>query len=78
MQEDGVRPSVRSSSFNIFKRHLLWIRKADSFHITHIASTGRGNETIFFYSSRKRTLVAMATYSFHILIMEKVEIDNFC
>ena len=32
----------------------------------------------FFYSGRKRTLVAMATYSFHRLIMEKMEIDNFC
>ena len=32
----------------------------------------------FFYSSRIRTLVAMATYSSHRLIMGKVEIDNFC
>ena len=31
-----------------------------------------------FYSSRIRTLVAMATYSSHRLIMGKVEIDNFC
>ena len=30
-----------------------------------------------FYSGRKRTLVAMATDSFHRLIMEKVEIGNF-
>ena len=30
-----------------------------------------------FYSGRIRTLVAMATYSFHRLIMEKVEIGNF-
>ena len=31
-----------------------------------------------FYSSRIRTLVAMATYSFHRLLMGKVEIGNFC
>ena len=31
----------------------------------------------FFYSGRIRTLVAMATYSSHRLIMGKEEIDNF-
>ena len=31
-----------------------------------------------FYSGRKRTLVAMTTYSSHRLIMGKVEIDSFC
>ena len=31
-----------------------------------------------FYSRRIRTLVTMATYSSHRLIMGKVEIDNFC
>ena len=31
-----------------------------------------------FYSGRLRTLVAMATYSSHRLIIGKVEIDNFC
>ena len=30
-----------------------------------------------FYSGRIRTLVAMATYSFHRIIMGKVEIGNF-
>ena len=30
------------------------------------------------YSGRIRTLVAMATYRSHRLIMGKVEIDNFC
>ena len=30
-----------------------------------------------FYSGRIRTLVAMATYSFHRLIMGKAEIGNF-
>ena len=33
---------------------------------------------LVFYSGRIRTLVAMATYSFHRLIIGKVEIDNFC
>ena len=32
---------------------------------------------MFFYSDRIRTLVAMATYSSHRLIMGKEEIDNF-
>ena len=32
---------------------------------------------MFFYSGPVRTLVAMATYSFHRLIMGKVEIGNF-
>ena len=31
-----------------------------------------------FYSGQIRTLVAMATYSFHRLMMGKVEIDNIC
>ena len=31
-----------------------------------------------FYFGRIRTLVAMATLSFHRLIMGKVEMDNFC
>ena len=45
--------------------------------ISHIASIGRGNEKLCFYSNRIRTLVAMATYSSHRLIMAKEEIDNF-
>ena len=32
---------------------------------------------MFFYSNRIRTLVAMATYTSHRLIMGKEEIDNF-
>ena len=32
---------------------------------------------MLFYSGRIRTLVAMATYSFHRRIMGKVEIGNF-
>ena len=41
------------------------------------ASIGRGNEKLCFYSNRIRTLVAMATYSSHRLIMGKEEIDIF-
>ena len=71
-RSSDCRPSV-----NIFKRHLLLNREADSFHIPHIAFIGRANEKLCFYSGRIRTLVAMATYSSHILIMGKVEICNF-
>ena len=42
-----------------------------------MASIGRGNETLCFYSNRIRTLVAMATYNSHRLIMGKEEIDIF-
>ena len=34
-------------------------------------------KVVFFYSGRIKTLVAMATYSSHRLIMGKEEIDNF-
>ena len=34
-------------------------------------------KVVFFYSGRIRTLVAMASYSSHRLIMGKEEIDNF-
>ena len=34
-------------------------------------------QKLCFYSGRTRTLVAMATYSSHGLIMVKEEIDNF-
>ena len=34
-------------------------------------------KVMFFISGQIRTLVAMATYSFHRLIMGKVEIGNF-
>ena len=34
-------------------------------------------QKLCFYSGRKRTLVSMAAYIFHSLIMGKVEIGNF-
>ena len=43
-----VYKGIRRPSVNIFKRHLLWNREADSFHITNIASLGRGNEKLCF------------------------------
>ena len=71
------RPAVHRPSVAIFKRHLLCRHEADSFHISHIASIGRGTKSCVFYSNRIRTLVAMATYNSHNLIMGKEEIDNF-
>ena len=46
-------------------------------HTKHLQVWGT-KSYVFFYSGRMRTLVALATYSFHRLIMEKVEIVNFC
>ena len=65
---EGIRrPSVIPSSLNILY----------SFHISHIASRGRGKEKLCLYSNRIITLVAMATYSSHRIIMGNEEIDNF-
>ena len=38
----------------------------------------RGNEKLCFCSNQIRTLVAMATYSFHRHIIGKEEVYNFC
>ena len=47
---------VRPSSVNIFKRHLLCSRKADSFHISHIAFIGKGNKKLcFLFQSDKNS-----------------------
>ena len=52
---------------------------ADSFHNSHIASLGRGNEKLCFCSNLIRSLVAMAIYGFHRHLMGKVESHNiFC
>ena len=50
---------------------------AASFHISHISSIGKGNVKLCFCFNRIRTLIAMGTYSFHSLIMGKVEIYIF-
>ena len=59
------------------KSYLSPVCSLDSFHIPFIAYIDRGNQKLCFYSGRIRTLVAMATYSSHRLIMGKVEICNF-
>ena len=53
---------IRLSSVvvNIFKWHLLWSHEANSRHISHIASIGRGTNNIIFCPNWIRTLVAMA------------------
>ena len=70
---EGIRrpPVVRQSTFSND------ISEADSFHISHVASIGRGTNNCVFCSGRIRILVAMVTCSSHRLIMGKEEIDNF-
>ena len=67
-------PVVRLSTFSNDISSEAVSREADSFHISHIASIGRGTKSCVFYSNRIRTLVAMTTYSSHSLIMGKEEI----
>ena len=61
------------SSVNIFKQHFLRSHEADSYHISPIASKGRGTNNIIFCPNQIRTLIAMATCSCHWLIMGKNE-----
>ena len=68
MEVSGVRPSVVRLHEHFQLTSPLKPR-TDSFHISHIASIGRGTNNCVFCSGRIRTLVAMATYSFHRLIM---------
>ena len=64
------------SSVNIFKWLLLWSR----FFPYFTYSIYRLGEQIivFFCFNRIRTLVVVATYNFHWLIMGKLESGNFC
>ena len=57
---------------NLLLRNLIW-DEAETWH-----SCLSLYVNCVFYSGRIRTLVAMATYSSHRLIMGKVETDNFC
>ena len=50
----------------------------DRFFSYFAYSSYRFGAQIMLSSSWIRTLIAMAAYSFHILIMYKVEIGNFC
>ena len=56
---------------------LLRNRKEDEAETWHTCTGYCPLQKLCFYSGRIRTPVAMATYSFHRLIMGKVEIGNF-
>ena len=45
--------------------------------MAYLHRTLPSTKVMFFYSGRIRTLVSMAAYIFHSLIMGKVEIGNF-
>ena len=62
----------------IFKNLLLRNHIGDEAKTWHTCLGHKPLYKLCFYSGRIRTLVAMATYNSHRLIMEKVEIDNFC
>ena len=71
ISSEAVRPVI----YILKKKWILYISgEADSFHIPNIASIGSWNEKLCFLFRSDRTLVAMATYSSHRLIMGKVEI----
>ena len=53
------RPSVRRQHFQTASP---LSHEADSYHISHLASIGRGTNKIIFCPNRIRTLVAMAAY----------------
>ena len=61
----------------MFKILLLRNGKEDEAETWHTCIGHCPLQNVCFYSGRTRTLVAMATYSFHRLIMGKVEIGNF-
>ena len=62
----------------IFKILPLRNRKENEAETWHTCKGHRPLQNLcFFHSSRIRTLVAMVTYSFHRLIMGKVELGNF-
>ena len=62
----------------MFKNLLLRNHKANEAETWHTCLGHWPLYKLCFYSGRIRTLVAMATYSSHRLIMGKVEIDSFC
>ena len=51
------------------------VADSDSANLLRILSS---RKVMFFHFGRIRTLVDLASQSFHRLIMGKVEIDNFC
>ena len=68
MKVSVVHPSVKFSN-EISSEGV----RPDSFHISQIASIGRGNEKLSFCFNRIRTRIAMATYSSHRLIVGRVD-----
>ena len=61
----------------MFKNLLLRNHKRDEAETWHAKDISLYISCVF-YSGRIRTLVAMATYNSHRLMMGKVEIDSFC
>ena len=61
----------------MFKKFLLRNYKGDEAETWHTC-LGHSLYKICVFFGRIRTLVAMATFSSHRLIMGKVEIDSFC
>ena len=61
----------------MFKNLLLRNHKGDEAETWHTCLGHWPLQKLCFYSGRIRTLVAMATYSSHRLIMGKEKIDNF-
>ena len=59
------------------KNLLLRNQKGDEAETWHTCLEHYRLHIFCFYSGRIRTLVAMATYIFHRLIMGKVNMDNF-
>ena len=62
----------------MFKNPILRNHIEDEAETWHTCLGSNPLQKLCFFFGRIRTLVAMATYSFHRLIMGKVEIDNFC
>ena len=74
----GVAKRVNFRVFFFFLNLLLRNHMEDEAETWHTCVGYYPLQKLCFYSGRIRTLVAMATYIFHRLIMGKVEIDNFC
>ena len=76
---DWLSARQKGSIFvKMFKNLLLRNHKGDEAETLHTCLDISLYKSCVFYSGRIRTLVAMATYSSHRLIMGKVEIDSFC
>ena len=74
----GLQGNIKGKfSIFFFKILLLRSRKEDEAETWHTCIGHCPLQKFFFYSDRIRSLVAMSTYSFHRLIMGKVEIGNF-